>query len=154
MVKRAILKPGLTARHRRRNFVKTRNQRSFLNRLNSKHCTDAQPLLLSGLLSLLLLLQCAPPEPTPRSGLTDERFADLFVEVYRFHQRHPGRPDSLSASRQQAFRQYGVTPGDLQRFMDSKKTPDAWQPVLLRIREKLGKEVEVKPGTWLPTQKE
>lgn len=140
MVSKEILNPTLTPTCKRCNFVKTPKERPFLKR----------PTLT--LFSLLLLLHCANPEQPQRSELTDDRFADLFIEVYYLHQRHTENPDSLSAWKQKIYRHYEVTAQDLQSFIDTKQTPESWQPVLLRIREKLGEEIEVKPGSWIQTE--
>ena len=134
MISRKILNPTLTPTCKRCNFVKTLKERPFLNR----------PTLT--LFSLFLLLHCANPEQPLHSKLTDDRFADLFIEVYHLNQRE--NPNSLSAQKQKIYRHYEVTAQDLQSFINTKQTPESWQPVLLRIREKLGEEIEVKPGSW------
>jgi len=89
-----------------------------------------------------LVVGCAE-QKVPQGGFTEAQFVDLCVDVLAL-QEGDVAPDSLLLARDAVFQKHGLVREDVAQFIAyGKEHPQAWESVVMLLKERLGEKAEI-----------
>jgi len=99
------------------------------------------------LMVLLMGLAGCGREPVGETELSEQRFVEVFADVFAVSVRLADAPDSLIAHREAVFLKHGVTRDQVERFLAERRNrPAAWGSVIAHLRERMGDDLVPKPS--------